>query len=50
VTHRQFLIRQAESHWEAGSEVPRSLLYKMLAEGINVDREARMFQLTKQGI
>jgi hypothetical protein len=50
MTHRQFLIRQAEAHWQAGQEVPATLLKSMLVMGINVDQEHRMFNLTNQGI
>jgi hypothetical protein len=50
MTHQQFLIRQAEAFWQTGSALPQPLLHTMLNEGINVDQEQRIYQLTNQGI
>jgi hypothetical protein len=50
VTYRNYLIRQAEGHWQAGQQVPSKLLQVMLNEGINVDQEHHQFNLTNQGI
>jgi hypothetical protein len=50
MTHQQFLIRQAEAFWQAGSALPGHLLLTMLLEGINIDQEHRMFNLINQGI
>jgi hypothetical protein len=50
MTYHDYLIRQAEEHWQAGQQVPSKLLYVMLQEGINVDREHHQFNLTNQGM
>jgi hypothetical protein len=50
MTYHDYLICQAEAHWAAARALPQPLLHTMLNEGINVDQEHRMFNLTNQGI